>query len=203
MFGLFLAFSTSDITKRSGDLAVSAQKEVNVARSIFQYTESIGATAAPVRQALIEYVQAVTALEQAWLESSAEPVSPAQEMADTLVLVVTLFVAQSQTSAVLKSLILTKVDDLRQVRTERIALSRKSSDVAQWIMLTVFALITQLVIALGYVGKPNSRRVSVGCFTMAAVTAMAYLAWTDGLIGPSRIALTMEPLKNFLAATTL
>ena len=36
MFSLFLAFSTSEITQRSRDLSIAVQKEVSVARSIFQ-----------------------------------------------------------------------------------------------------------------------------------------------------------------------
>jgi hypothetical protein len=203
MFSLFLAFSTSDITQRSRDLSLAVQKEVNVARSIVQYAESVGASASPVRQALIEYLQSVTASEQAWLEHSNDPVSPSQDTADTLVQVVTLFVVQSPASPPIKSLILTKVEDLRQARTERITLSRKSSGVEQWAVLTAIALVTQLVIALGYVGKRNSRRVVVGCFTAAAVTAMCYLAWNDGLIGPSKIALSLVPLRAFLTSITI
>lgn len=203
MFSLFLAFSTSDITQRSRDLSLSVQKEVNVARSIFQYAESIGASASPVRQALIEYLQSVTALEQAWLEHSVDPVSPSQDTVDTLVQVVTLFVVQSPASAAIKSLILTKVEEMRQARTERITLSRKSSGIEQWGVLTGIALITQLVIGLGYVGRTNSKRIAVSCFTAAAVTAMCYLAWNDGLIGPSKIALSLEPLRSFLSSIAL
>ena len=203
MFSLFLAFSTSDISQRSRDLSVAIQKEVSVARSIVQFSDGVGASAAPVKQSLIEYLQAVTALEQNWLEHSDDPTSPAQDMADTMVQVVTLFVVQSPASPAIKSLILTKVDEMRQARTERIALSRKSSGVAQWLVLTLIALTTQFVVALGYIGRPNSKRTMVSCFTAAAITAMCYLAWNDGLIGPSRIALSMEPLKTFLAATVL
>ena len=203
MFSLFLAFSTSDISQRSRDLSIAVQKEVSVARSIVQFSDGVGASAAPVRQALVEYLQAVTALEQNWLEHSDDPTSPAQDMADTMVQVVTLFVVQSLASPSIKSLILTKVDEMRQARTERIALSRKSSGIAQWLVLTLIALTTQFVVALGYVGRPNAKRTVVCCFTAAAVTAMCYLAWNDGLIGPSKIALSMEPLKNFLAATVL
>jgi hypothetical protein len=203
MFSLFLAFSTSDISQRSRDLSVAVQKEVSVARSIVQFSDGVGASAAPVKQALIEYLQAVTALEQNWLELSGDATSPAQDMADTMVQVVTLFVVQSPASPSIKSLILTKVDEMRQARTERIAQSRKSSGVAQWLVLTVIALTTQFVVALGYVGRPRARLTVVCCFTAAAGTAMCYLAWNDGLIGPSKIALSMEPLKSFLATTVL
>jgi ABC-type multidrug transport system fused ATPase/permease subunit len=95
MFGLFVAFGASDVMQRSRELRLAVQKEINVTRAIFKFAESVGASANPVRQALIEYLQAVTTLEQTWLERSSETESPAQSTADTLVQVVTLFVVQS------------------------------------------------------------------------------------------------------------
>ena len=73
------------------------------------------------------YLQAVTTREQTWLERSSEEESPAQAAADTLVQVVTLFVVQSPAPASVKTLVVSKVDELRQARTERISLSRRAS----------------------------------------------------------------------------
>jgi hypothetical protein len=160
----------------------------------------LGPSANPVHQALIEYLQTVTTLEQAWLERASGTESPAQATADTLVQVVTLFVVQSPAPAPVKALIFSKVDELRQARTERISLSQRSGAIPQWIGLLVVAGLTQLIIALGYVGKPHARRAAVGCFTAAAVSAVCYLAWIDGLIGPSKVAAVMVPLRDVLKA---
>jgi hypothetical protein len=200
MFALFVAFGASEMSQRSRDLRLAVQKEVSVARSIFKFAESVGPPAAPVRQAMIEYLQAITTLEQGWLENATQAESPAQPAADTMVQVVTLFIMQSNTSPLVKTLIISKVDELRQARTERISLSTRSSAIPQWIGLATTAGITQLIIALGYVGKRNAMRTAVGCFTTAAVAAVIYLAWIDGLIGPSRVAATMQPLKDVLTA---
>jgi len=196
MFSLFLAFSTSDIYQRSRDLNLAVQKEVSLARSIFKFSEAVGESANPVRDSLIEYLQAVTTLEEGWLEKPKTSDSPAQDTADTLVQVATLFVVQSPAPPAVKSLIVTKIDELRQARTERITGSRKSSGIPQWIVLTVVAMITQLVIVLGYIDKPWSQRFVVAGFSSAAIAAMCYLAWIDGLIGPSKISPTLQPLSD-------
>ena len=200
VFALFVAFGASEITQQSRELRLSVQKEVSVSRAIFKLAESVGPSANPVRQGLIEYLQAVVALEPAWLENPTGTESPAQPTVDTLVQVVTLFVVQSSASAPVKSLIFSKVDELRQARTERISSSTKSSAIAQWIGLTTMAVLTQLIMALGYVGKPNAMRLAVGCFTMTAASAICYLAWIDGLIGPSKAAAAILPLKDLLTA---
>jgi len=202
MFALFVAFGTSDVMQRSHELRLSVQKEINVARSIFKFADSVGPSADPVRQALIEYLQAVTALEQAWLEAATATESPAQATADTLVQVVTLFVVQSPAPASVKAMIFSKVDELRQARTERILLSRRTSAIPAWVGLLTMAVLTQLIVALGYVGKPHATRAAVGCFTAAAVSSVCYLAWIDGLVGPSKIAAVMLPLRALQQATT-
>lgn len=203
MFSLFLAFSTSDIYQSARDLNLAVQKEVNVARSMFKYAESIGESANPVRQALIEYMQVISTLEQGWLEGSGTAVSPSQETVDTLVQVATLFVVQSPAPSAVKSLIVAKVDELRQARTERIILSVKSSGLPQWIVLTIVAMITQIVILLGYVEKRWSQRFVVGCFSLAAISAMCYLAWIDGVIGPAKFEASLRPLSDLLQSVIL
>jgi hypothetical protein len=201
MFSLFLAFSASDIYQRSRDLNLAVQREVSVARSIFKFSEALGSMADPVRDALIEYLQAVTTLEEGWLEGTSISESPAQDTVDTLVQVSTLFVVQSAAPPALKSLIVNNVETLRQARTERITQSRKSSGLPQWIMLTLVASVTQLVIALGYVGKPNAQRATVLCFTFVVMSALTYLGWIDGLVGPQKIAASLQPLTDLLQAT--
>ena len=201
IFALFVAFGTSEVTQRSRELRLAVLKEISVARSVFKFSESVGASANPLRQSLIEYLQAVTTVEQKWLESNSQSSeSPAQTMADTLVQVVTLFVAQSNASPSVKSLIVSKVDELRLARTERISLSIRSSGIPLWIGLTILAVVTQLIITLGYIGKRRATRAAVASFTAASVTAMCYLAWIDGLIGPSKVAIAMLPLKDLLEA---
>lgn len=203
MFGLFVAFGTSEITQRTRELNLAVQKEVSVIRSIVQFADGVGTSASPLRQALVEYLQSVTTLEQTWLErNSPDEDSPAQDTADTMVQVVTLFVAQSPASPSVKSLIVNKVDDLRQARTERISALHRSSTVMQWVAHTTIALITQFTIALGYVGKLHARRFAVGAFTAAAALSISFMGWSDGLIGPSKVAAAMLPLRNVLAAMT-
>ena len=200
MFALFVAFGASEMTQRSRDLRLSAQKEVSLARSIFKFAEGVGPSANPVRQGLIEYLQAINSTEQAWLENPTGSESPAQAAADTMVQVVTLFAVQSTASPVIKSLLISRVDELRQARTERIALSiRSASAIPQWVGLAAMATLTQLIIALAHAGKAIAMRTAVGVFTAAACTAMSYLAWIDGLIGPPKLAAAMLPLKDVLA----
>src|SRR5271169_118046 len=148
MFSLFLAFTIAGITQRSRELNLAVQKEAAAARSIFKFAESVGASANLVRQSLIEYLQAVTSAEQGWLENPLGPENPAQSMDDTMVQVVTLFELQSPVSPSVKSLIIAKVDELRQAHTERISLSLRSSGIPQWVVLTFIACMTQLMIGM-------------------------------------------------------
>src|SRR6516225_6227989 len=95
IFGLFLAFGTSEITMRSRELDLAVRKEVSVLRSIFKFAEAVGPSADPVRESLIEYLQAVTTLEQGWLQNPlGSDEDPAQPNADAMIQVATLFVVQ-------------------------------------------------------------------------------------------------------------
>jgi hypothetical protein len=198
LFGLFVTFGASDVVQRSRELNLAAQKEANTARALLRLTESIGPTADPVRQSLIEYLQAATTTELDWLAARGEGEPPARAQADTLVEATTLFVTQAGGAETVKSLIMSKVDDLRQARTQRIELSHASSSVSQWLGLTVIAFLTQLAIALTHAGKPNGAAAALTLFTAAAITAMAYLAWADGLLGPSKVLSAVTPLRELL-----
>lgn len=200
IFALFVAFGASEGTQRSRDLRLSVQKEVSLARSIFKFAEGVGPSANLVRQSLIEYLQAINASEQAWLENPTGAENPAQAAADSMVQVVTLFAVQSTASPLIKSLIVSKVDEMRQARTERISLSiLPASAIPQWMGLATMATLTQLIIGLAHAGKLNAMRTAVGVFTAAACAAMCYLAWINGLIGASKLTAAMLPLKDVLA----
>lgn len=99
-----------------------------------------------------------------------------------------------------KALIVSKVDELRLARTERISALRRSGGIALWVGFTIMAAVTQLIIVLGYVGKPHATRAAVGCGTVGAGAAMCYLGWIDGLYGPSKVAVAMLPVKDLLDA---
>ncbi len=57
IFGLFVAFGTSDITQRKRELDLAVQKEVNLSRAIATFVESVSPSANPLHQALVEYLQ--------------------------------------------------------------------------------------------------------------------------------------------------
>jgi hypothetical protein len=57
------------------------------------------------------------------------------------------------------------------------------------------ATMTQAGIALSHIGRKKSATVAVGSFTIAAVSAMFYLGWIEGLVGPSRVDQTLLPLE--------
>ena len=61
------------------------------------------------------------------------------------------------------------------------------------------AMLTQLIIALVHVGKPQSMIAATGIFTVAAVFALVYLGWIDGLIGALRIPSSLA-LSGFLSS---
>lgn len=202
IFGLFIAFGTSEIGTRSRELNLAVRKEVSVSRSIFSFAEGVGPTTDPLRNALVEYLQAVTTSERMWLDNPRTIESPAQPMADAIVLNVTLFLLQSPASAVVNSLILNKVDELRVARTERVSLALRTSSVAQWVILAIIAALSQLIIGLGYAGKRYALPTCLSIFTVTASCAYFYLAWIDGLIGPSKIAASMQPLIDVLREMT-
>ena len=67
------------------------------------------------------------------------------------------FAIQSELSDALKGFVVMKVfDQFRQSRTQRLNLSRTPSGMSQWCGIAVMAMLTQLIIALVHVGKPQS-----------------------------------------------
>jgi hypothetical protein len=198
LFGLFVSFSATDVVQRSRQLQLFAQMEANNAQALFSLTESIGPVANPLKEALIEYAQAATTIEQSWLESGKQGQPPAQPQADVILQLATLYVSQAPGSDTVKALLTRKVDDLRQARVERINLSHATSRISLWIGLLVIAFVIQLVIALTHFGKRIASRVAVFAFTIAAASAMVYMGWVDGLVGPSRVVPSLEPMRQFL-----
>ena len=95
-----------------------------------------------------------------------------------------------------------KIDDLRQARTQRINLSHASSSATQWLALTIIAFITQMVIALAHSDRPAGAAAALGAFSLAAIVALFYLGWADGLIGPSKIDSAIVPLRDVLATVS-
>ena len=71
LFGLFVGFSSAEITQGGGSLRLSTQQEVSAARSILNVTTGVGPRAYSVRQVMIEYLQVVTTTERDWLKSRA------------------------------------------------------------------------------------------------------------------------------------
>jgi len=202
IFSLFVTLGASDVVQRGRELNLSAQREANTARSLLSLTESIGPSAGPVRQSLIEYLQSATTIELAWLASGAPGEPPARAQADTLVEVATLFVTQAGSAETIRSLLMGKIDDLRQARTQRINLSHASSSATQWLALTIIAFITQMVIALAHSDRPAGAAAALGAFSLAAIVALFYLGWADGLIGPSKIDSAIVPLRDVLATVS-
>jgi hypothetical protein len=200
IFGLFVGFGAAEIRDRSHDLRLAAQQESDIARSIFKFAEGIGITAEPLRQALIQYLQATVALDPDWVASQSTSESPAQAMSEQLVLVAVLLTTQPKIPDPMKSLIVTNVDRLRQAGVSRQSLSRQSSGVAEWSAMTLLALITQAMIALTHIGKGRASLAAVAAFSFAVRSLYLYLAWIEGLIGVSKIAISVGPLRELLAS---
>lgn len=198
IFGFFVGFGGADMRERSRELRLVSQREANEARSILKFAEGAGVLAEPLRQALIEYLQAATTPEQDWIKARSRSAPPGQPMADSLVLFATLFAMQVKHSDTVNSLIVTNVDHLRQARITRLNLSLQSSSLAEWIAMTVLVLIIQGMIAMTHVGKRRATLAGLMAFSLAAASVYIYLAWIDGLIGSSRIALSIGPLKEVL-----
>ena len=124
LFGLFIGFSSAEITQRGGGLRLATQREVSAARSILNYTAGIGPPAYEVREATVEYLQVVTTSERNWLAGHGAGAAPGADAAFSLNLITTSFVQQPGTADVLKTALLNRVDDLTNARTERLTLGR-------------------------------------------------------------------------------
>src|SRR5579884_3580142 len=195
LFGLFVTFGSSDVVQRSRELRLAVQREANVARSILRFCESVGPSATELREATIEYLQAATTRDRTWLAERSNQQAPSQGAADDLVQLVTMFVSLAKVADPVKSLIVTKVDELRQARTERLNLLLSPSSIPQWAGLVLMVVMTQLAIGLAHIDRKKAATAAILSFTVVAVSAMVYLSWIEGIIGPSRIDDTLLPLE--------
>jgi hypothetical protein len=198
LFGLFVTFGSSDGVQRSRELRLAVQREANVARSILRFCESVGPSATELREATIEYLQAATTRDRTWLVENSSQQAPSQGAADDLVQLVTMFVSLAKVADPVKSLIVTKVDELRQARTERLNLLQSPSSIPQWIGLVLMAIMTQVSIGLAHIDRRRAASAAIWSFTVVAVSAMIYLSWIEGIIGPSRVDSTLLPLETIL-----
>ena len=187
---------------QSRALRLAAQQEANDARSILKFAEGVGMLAEPLRDSLIEYLQAATTVERDWLESNSKGAPPAQPMANSLVLSTTSFVLQAKSSDSVKNLLVNSVDRLRQARVGRLGLSRQSTSLPVWFAITVLELVTQTMIAFALVGKPRATFACVGGFSFGLLSVYLYLAWIDGLVGASKVAMSVGPLQEVVDSIT-
>ncbi len=201
LFGLFVGFSSAEISTRGGGLRLATQHEVSAARSILNFTTGVGPRAYAVREAMVEYLQVVTTTESAWLQSRAVSEPPGAGPVYSLNLVATGFVQQPGVSDVLKTVLLNRVEDLTNARTDRLTLSRASGNAAQWVALAALVLVTQLVGAMAVAGQRGGSFVFLAGFTLTAAVGLVYLGVTDGLIGPSRSTEQTAPFAALLAST--
>lgn len=186
LFGLFVGFSSAEITQRNGSLRLATQREVGAARSILSFTTGIGPQAYSVREGLIEYLRVVATTERDWLRSGARGEPPGAGPIYSLNLVTTGFVQQPGVSDVLKGALLTRVDDLTNARTERLTLSRGAGSIPQWVGLAALAMMTQMVGAMAVAGQRGGGAIFLAGYTLTAVVGLLYLGWADGLVGPGR-----------------
>lgn len=200
ILGFFIGFGGADMRDQSRALRLAAQQEANDARSILKFAEGVGATAEPLRDALVEYLEAATTVEKDWLTTSTAVAPPAQPMADSLVLSTTSFVLQAKSPDPLKNLLVNSVDRMRQARVARLALSRQTNSRPEWLAITLLGLITQAMLAFAMVGKPRGTLACIGGFSLALVAVYFYLASIDAILGTSKVELSIGPLKDVVAS---
>jgi hypothetical protein len=198
IFGLFAAANASDIWGRSRALRITTEREVTTARSIVKFTENVGAEANLLRRALYDYLDAATTTERSWMETGEGIVQPAQGAADALIQEATTFATASNAAPSLKSLIVTRVDELRGARAERLTRFVETGSILHWLGLATLAIITQISISLVHIGKPTASATAQFFFTVSVVVAFLYLAFEDGVIGASRTIGMMESIEGVL-----
>lgn len=200
IFGLFAAANASDIWERSRSLHITTQREATIARSIVKFTENVGSEANQLRRALYDYLEAAVTVERNWMETGQGLNEPAQGAADALIQEATHFATSSNAAPSLKSLIVTRVDELRNARTDRLTRFRETGSLEHWLGLAILAVITQISIALVHVGKPAAGAAAQVVFTLAVLVSFIYLAYEDGVIGPSRVTDMTVSLEGVLNA---
>ncbi len=197
LFGLFIGFSSADIGQRASALLLATQREVSAARSIVNFSTGVGPKAAPVLNALLDYLEVVTTSEPAWLRDGGQSDPPGAASAYSLSLAATGFVQEASVSDVLKSALIARVDELVAARTDRLTLARAAGSVPQWLGLTALAILTLLVGATSAPQRGGSAIFLVG-YTATAIIALFYLAYSDGLLGASRADEQTRPFKVLL-----
>lgn len=198
IFGLFAAANASDIWGRSRALRITTEREVTTARSIVKFTENVGSEANLLRRALYDYLDAAISTERSWMETGEGIAQPAQGAADALIQEATTFATASSAAPSLKSLIVTRVDELRGARSERLTRFLETGSILHWLGLATLAVITQISISLVHIGKPAASVTAQAIFTASVIVAFLYLAVEDGVIGPSRTLGMMDSLEGVL-----
>jgi arginine exporter protein ArgO len=201
LFGLFMGFNLYDISQRAGGLRLAIEREVSAARSILNFASGVGPTADPLRNAVIEYLQIVTTTERDWFGSDSQGEAPGEAAVYSLALVTTLFVEQTRSSDVIKTLLVQRVDELTNARTERVTRMRRHDDISLWFGLAVLAAVTQFVGAVALSGKRLQLLTFLAGYTLAALVGFLLLARADRLIGPDRIEEQSIPFEALLSLT--
>ncbi len=201
MFVLFIGFNSSEISQRNASLRLASEREVSAVRSLLNLASGVGPAAGPMRDAALEYLQTVTTSEREWFESGAKGDPPGDASVYSLALVTTLFAEQSKSTDVIKTLAVSRVDELVNARTERLTRLLRGTDIVLWIGLLIMAATTQLVAAFALSGSRLQAAVFFSGYTIVALVGLGYLAWADRLVGPSRISEQLAPFKTLLART--
>ena len=199
LFGLFIGFNSSDINQRTSSIQLATERELSAARSLLNFASGIGPMAEPIRNAVLEYLQTLTTTERDWLEAGAQGAAPGEAPVYSLALVTTLFAEQTKSTDVIKSLMMTRVDELINARTERVTRTIRRADIPLWALLVLIAAATQLLGAIALSGSRFQSVAFLAGYTLVAVVGLGYLAWLDRLIGPNRIAEQATQFEQLLA----
>lgn len=198
LFGLFAGFVANDAWERNRQAARAVLTERDALVAAYQLSIATVSDMSHIRAALRAYGDSVVQNEWPLMEDG--EASPATTAAlGELMRVVADPTLASASGVAPHQALLDLILKVRSARSDRLALSEQSSDLAKWLTVMILALLTQLAVGVVHLEKPRAQLAALILFSAAATTALGLIAVRERPFdGPLRIS--PQPLRDAVVA---
>ena len=172
LFGLTIAFLANDTWSAHDRATRSVYKEADSLHSMVVLTGALPpALQTQVREALVGYALASA---DEWPQLARRTTSPqVEQRADALLTLLASNALEQAAGVNVQALLLRKLNDIRDERDQRVALSQTHVNPLKWLGMGFLGLLTLLSIAVVHVEKPRATLVATLLFALAAAPTAA------------------------------
>ena len=177
MFALFASLMSGETWKEISSAKALVAKEVNTLSAIDTLAQSFGGGGAKVREYSKKYAEQDIATDKQQTDRSEISLKELPALIELQNFVLN----DENGSPLLKNRLFVHIDDLRDVRLQRLEIKRNHSGPRKLAMLILLGSLTQVAIAMCHAENKSATIYTVGLFTIAFIVVINFVTVFDNL----------------------